>query len=182
MFGMPIASNEELRRVLHFKPADLEANREGWLSEAQKGYLRRLAYRGTRRVVAIMMLLTLLTLTLIALPDVPIVCAAYSALPLLITLIVIWLLRDDSRRLDHEISLGHVSVAEGYPVRIARQQRQLDPDTGTHIDKTYHFICIGGQEFRSSTRIYAAFKDGARYRVYYLPQAQRIVAAEVIRQ
>lgn len=182
MFGMPTASNDELRRVLHFQPADLEANREGWLSEAQKARLHRMAYRGMRRVIALMAGLGLLTLALIAWPDVPMVCAAYTTLPLMITLVVIWLLRNDSRRMDHEISRGHVSVVEGYPVRIARQRRQLDPDTGTHIDKTQHFIRIGGQEFRSSTRIYAAFKDGARYRVYYLPQSQRIVAAEVTRQ
>jgi hypothetical protein len=158
---------------VNITPADLKANRAGYLSERQAVALRR---KRNRRLFMFRYSATtaFLMTFLIALPafyaNTTIERTLYCLVPLIALSVGIVFLRRIMQfraRINRDLRHGRVEMSEGYALLEAR----------SHAD---HQVSIDDLTFRVSADEFRSFRDYQMYRVYYTPAAWMIVAAEHI--
>jgi hypothetical protein len=160
-----------LMSALSFTERDLRSNQEGELSDSQVERLRRerSAYLGRSAIV----------LSISPVAGIYAVAEAgrllHSAVPLLLLValalgcyaLYVWL---RLRRLDGDLRSGYAAYVEG----AARRSTSHDPTRGQHR----YTLTVGDLRFEVSKRVYDAFEDDQRYRVYYTPNTQTLLSAE----
>ena len=154
-----------MQRALGFDEGDLQANREGRLSERQERMLterRRLRGCGTRAAVwALVGSAALLGAALLILggtmgqmlPYALMVVGAFLA----IGLFFVWLGNLRSR----DLVRWKVSVVEG-------EARLSTRFYGGKLRMMAYYVTVGGVRFQVQKGEYEAFEEGRRYRVYYV--------------
>ena len=151
---------EELLRVFHLGPEDLEANRSGTLS-ARQG--RQLVQSGIRNVLASVVIGALLAAILYFIASKPLKPVQFIVAGILFAAALLVGIRD-LRRTRAAAAAGRVECLTG-PIEVQSRGRQ-----GWHL-------VVAGRSFRLPVRPWH-LKSGAAYRVYLARQANRIVAME----
>ena len=150
---------------LVFTQEDLEANREGQLTEGQRAQLRFALLRDTV-MYGLLALLPLggLVVVLSGSAERPVNGTLLALFAILFGLLMIFIA--NLIRLTRADLTGTVKVAAG-------QAALYDSGRGLRS------LSIGQQNFQISKQIYADFIDGKYYRVYYAPRLKRILSVEM---
>ncbi len=164
----PTTAAQALRDALKFSPEDLEANRAGTLSEAQRQKLaqRCLLMAGMALVGAVVLFLaysglpsqrgdSLSPLALIGLP-IGLALIAFALFELLATFL--------------KLQRAAVTVSRG------RAEIELDPSPRRLFGK----LRLGSFEMIIPKEQLAAFHEGAQYAIYYTPAPRQVLSAEFI--
>jgi hypothetical protein len=164
--GEESALNETLQRVIGFRRADLEANREGRLGAGQAG-----------RMLATAVALGVVTLAVVGMLAVAVwgITTDADASPAglavgLMGLVAGALLGWTTLRLALDAGGRRVEVANGIATRSFRAAGR----------STRYYYHIDGQRFDVSYRGYQALVPGRAYRLYYTPRSMRVVGIEAI--
>lgn len=161
--------NNRLASALKFTPEDLQANRSGRISVAQR--TRHEAPRISSVAVYVLIghgvvLMGLLgTIALIvnkpAMWGVLLIVAGLAMLPFFAA-------RNEFVRrpvLQDDVNRGSVAVVTG--------------DAQLPMENQRYHVRVGNQEFRNvSLKLWGAFRPGVAYHVYYLPQSRIMLSAE----
>jgi hypothetical protein len=162
-----------LMEAIGFSEDDLEANRRGVLSEAQRDRLRRDRTR-------------LLALTGVALVSFAVsgwLCAGsffygantslfqVASFPFVIAIIILGVSRTQLGPWRNDWVTGKVAALEGR-VRL---------DIGPGNPYSYYKIVVEGQTFGVRKDVFLAFKNGDLYRIYYGPNSKWLLSAEWLR-
>lgn len=151
--------NMRLQDAMGFGAADIEANRHGRISQAQ-----RTRFVQQSNVVMVEALLMFVVAIIIAL-----VMRMWFIIVIFL-MIIIYLAWWDFRRRWLDFQDGVVHEARG----VAR----LETYDGSHGSVNYR-VRIGGQAFEDCELVCRAFQDGVHYCVYYLPRSKRLVSGHV---
>ena len=159
--GDKLMNDSSLAAQLGFSPDDLAANRNGKLSDYQRGRLRFMLLRDTLlyglfALVPFVILVVLLT----AQSSSPFVLLILALLVLAFVVYIVNLQRSTRADLSGEVKVvtGRVDLRD--------------------VGRGIYRIGVGQQNFQVSAKVYYAFADGRFYRVYYTPNLKTILSAE----
>lgn len=160
-------TTHDLGLHLNFTREDLDANRAGVFSDAQRATLRRSlliesALYGFFALVALAGLLVINANTGSQ------TSAGASVMTLVLALLVV---------------LFMISLLAGYRSAHADLSSGVSALTGrahlTTLGRGRYSLSFGQQRFHVSAAVYSAFVEGRLYRVYYTPHQQTLLSAEV---
>jgi hypothetical protein len=156
-----------LMEVLRFSAKDLRENRNGYLSAAQAAVLRgrMQTYVATG---AVMVFATLIIFVVRGASDARHEQMVIALVPasVIILLPVMALVTRPWRQTRVDIEEGRVFSVSG-KVRL---------DAWANL----YYVGVGEAKFRVEPAVFAAFKDGESYAIYFIPRAKVIVAAEPV--
>jgi hypothetical protein len=156
---------------LTFTERDLRSNREGELSDSQHERLRRERGAYLSRSALVLSISPVAGIYAIAeagrLLHTPVPLLLLVALALGGYALYVWL---RLRRLGGDLRSGYAASVEG----VAQRSTAHDPTRGQHR----YTLTIGDTRFEVSKRVYDAFEDDQRYRVYYTPNTRTLLSAE----
>lgn len=171
----PKKYEDRLMEALAFDEGDVEANRAGYFSEAQKARLNR-----DRRSQALgemfLLVLSLVGIVLVL----GAVNLAYLTPPILAVLVGIGafflglaaLIWARSSRTRADLRENRVAEAEG--------RVDLVVNSGQYAAN--YFLRVGDIRFTVKQNAFLAFKNGDPYRIYYTPRSKRILSVEWLRE
>ncbi|HEX2908356.1 MAG TPA: hypothetical protein VHO69_15900 [Phototrophicaceae bacterium] len=163
------ASEEQLEAVIGFTPADLEANRDGQLSDGQK-----IRFRGQRNLILAFAILVMVCIPFVALTGFvkrtdwglgAIGLILFLVLSTFGTLAALALVR--IIRLMHDLQDNRAEAVQG-PIKLEMHQG-------------YHIV-IGDQMWHVHQDVFLAFKNGEPYCLYYAPHSRTLLSAEWLRE
>jgi hypothetical protein len=175
-----MVSQDTLQHLWRFTEDDLNANRQGRLSErqieAQNNELALMVKVGLIGVAVVMSIATIIILIVGELIVIPVllVLAAFFMGAIL-------------RHRQHAVAdlrTGEVRVIQG-PFRVERKIRYSAPSktgAGTRQKRSYYYLHVGEQEFVIRSEVFSELTDheGGEITVYYLARSKRIVSAEMM--
>jgi hypothetical protein len=171
----------EIMRAYGFTSEEIEANKQGYLAKSQRRrlYNRRWEQLTVYGVPGLLcaLLYTGIVLDGMARGNMSIVGAIVGAAVIGVIMAVLLrrvatrrqAIKADLYKGDLESVMGEVTV---YPFTVA-QTIHKQPKSPAHA-----YIEIGGKQFPISGKAEAAFVNGDKYRVYYVPQSMVIVSVQ----
>lgn len=172
MTATPIS---DLMAALQFTPADLDANRAGRLSDAQRERLRRSGRPMFYAVVGLALALIIGAALLIYLgqrSESPILSLVGVSLTV-INAVVLAVGVGSRLRLREDLRSGQVVMIDGVVRRVVRVGRR----------SAAYVLAVelpqGTLRLNVSKAVFNGFQDGVRYHLYRTPSARLLVAAEI---
>lgn len=167
----PSRAQSTLMRALKFNEHDLEANRAGTMSDAQRERLGPAQFSSlVFAVIGIHAVLIVGILGAIAIMtgETALWIVMFAVLGL--GLVPFVLMRNEGNlrpAVKNDVSQGKVAQVEGMATLEIKKGRY-----------TYYELSLGATTFRISSKAYGAFRQGEAYRAYYLPTSETLLTAE----
>jgi hypothetical protein len=179
VFQTPVQS-DALARALHFDAADLDANRQGYMSKRQRTRLRRWGCLNVAflTIAAVFVTMGALIFIVFLVPRVnPSLFNFWILVPLgwvVAGLLYLWYAIRTWRRVNADLYKGAVAIGEG---RVFLDIAMIQIRTQFWSSSPYH-VKVADAKFRVNRRILLAFKNDEPYCVYYAHHTRQILSAE----
>ena len=159
-----------LQQALDFSDEDLQANREGKLSETQRKKLET-AQQGSFRSLRTMTLIILFSLLIGIVPG-GIALIAGGSIALLLSVLALMEYLTSYRAFQHDLALPEIETAQGVLDYVMRENAVLDGMTHPAG------IRIGDLKFLLMEDQVRSFLEGEVYVLYYAPATHRLLSVE----
>ena len=161
-----------LMAAMNFTEADLQANRQGHLSQAQADRLKRMRRRHVLMAAVLFLALALAATALIFLgqQNRNVILSAAGGLLTVINAVLMGGMGRSYMRIDSDLRGGGVETLAGEVERTLRRGRQHD----------YYLLRIDGASLAVTQDIFLAFQHKAPYRIYRTRLSGALLSAERI--
>ena len=165
-------TEQDLQEALNFTDEDLQANRDGKLSEKQREKLE-IAQQRSFRVLWVMTFIILASL-LLALVSGTYGLIALGTIALLLAIMALMEYLTSYRAYQHDLNLKTIETAQGLLEYIMRENTSFDGMTHPAG------IRIGELKFLLLQDQTTSFLEGEIYSIYYAPATQTLLSAEAV--
>ena len=166
------ARTDALMAALQFTSVDLDANRQGRLSPAQRRRIKQARQRQLLIAVALFVMFVIgATIFLYAgqIADNRILSGAGGAL-IVMNALLVGIAGRGAMRVNGDLRSGNVETLAGEVERVLRRGRQIDS----------YLLRIGGADLRVTKDIFLGFAHERPYRIYIARGTGRLLSAEAL--
>ncbi len=181
-FGQLLTPEEETEKLKHkpehmlmdaigFTEEDLEANRQGIITDAQKVHFRREYQKSAFAFLPALVILAFFTIGLLS-SGLLFIQPGSIVLPFLFFIVYLAYLSWRRQQAVDAIRRGNLESVEG----------RIQLNTTASNSRQLFTISVQNQKFNIKKNVFLAFKNGDPYVIYYVPRSKSILSAEWLRE